>query len=572
MKTALPLVAIATTLALVGCNPQPAPEESAATPGDIAPDKVGIRSAAELAASGETPEVGEDAFGPSGASPEDRTENTARMQSGGFPAGAPRPSDLVIGGDAAVAPLSELTVLPTPAGVPEAGQPPQNRKLRSDLSVSELELFLEHADRNLKIIASGNAGQMTQAEAVEQMRQIERNKLQASLQLKNHAEATDRQRVDGARGQLQALSHLAAMGDLVSAKALKLLAIDNLDDADPGIVMDSRIVLIGFEIDALQSGDDEAADRIVQLVNDLSQHQSVDIPAILTMGQARQILSSYGQVDQAQAVRNRILELYGSSPDPIVAKVAAEAAGSVKFDVAERLVLAILERDDVKVDRWSDTAIELATESPDMSVVQYLAGAALRFESVGRDAFVDETFRILEEQFTEPDAATTREIAMAKRAREARRSVVGRLFAPDLPSVDGRELKIESYRGKVILMPFWAIRVPESLQIVGQLKAIRDANPDQVAIVGMNLDSADAPLPEFLAQADLDFQSYQSVSSVEESGANPVAEQFGLVSLPFVVILNQEARVVALDFTGTKVQKLVDELIQDDAEDASNPE
>ncbi|MEL6106475.1 MAG: TlpA disulfide reductase family protein, partial [Planctomycetota bacterium] len=396
---------------------------------------------------------------------------------------------------------------------------------------------------------------------------IERNKLQASLQLKNHAQATERLRVDGARGQLQSLSHLAAMGDLASANALGSLARENLSDPDPGIVMDSRIVLIGFAIDALQSGEAKAADRIVELVKALGQHDAVDIPAILTMGQARQVLSSYGQVEQAKAVREHILELYGNSSDSMIAKVAAEAAGTVKFDAAERLVRAIVKRDDVSLAFWSDAAIELATESPDMSVVQYLAGAALRFEAGGRETFVEETFRILEEQFSEPDAATTREVALAKNARQARREVIGRLFDPDLPTVDGSELTMESYRGKIVMMPFWAVSVPESLQIVGQLRAIRDKYPGEVEIVGMNLDTADAPLPEFLAATDLEFLSYRSVSSAKESGANPVAERFGLVSLPFVVVMDKEARVVALDFTGTKVKSVVDELLQVSSDD-----
>ena len=573
MKFPASLIALTALLSLPGCAPkeeEPTKQTSKLDSNvrdEGAAESESIRSAAELNSLGQSSDVGDDAFGPSGSSlPEDRVTDSSRPKESESPTGAPRPSDMAEGGTA-VLPLSNFPIaeVPTPLGVPDTEQPNGARKLRSNLTTAELERFLEYADRELSMIASGKAGQMSEVEAVNLMQQIEQNKLQASLQLKNHADATDRQRVDGARGQLQSLSHLASMGDLASAKALRLLARENLSDPDPGIVMDSRIVLIGFEIDSLQAGKSESADRIVQLVKDLAQHDSVDIPAILTMGQARQVLSSYGHLDQAQAVRARILELYGDSSDAIIAKVAAEAAGTVKFDVAERLVLAILERDDVAVARWSDVAIELASESPDMGVLQYLAGAALRFESAGRDAFVDETFRVLEEQFTDPDAATTREVAMAKQARQARKNVVGRVFDPDLPTVDGAELKIESYRGKILLMPFWAIRVPESLQIVGQLKAIRDQNPERVAIVGMNLDSEDAPLPEFLAKAELGFPSFQSVSSAEASGANPVAEQFGLVSLPFVVILDQDARVIALDFTGTKFESIVKRLLKDEA-------
>jgi hypothetical protein len=110
-------------------------------------------------------------------------------------------------------------------------------------------------------------------------------------------------------------------------------------------------------------------------------------------------------------------------------------------------------------------------------------------------------------------------------------------------------------------MPFWALSVPESLQIVGRLKEIRNRHPDQVSIVGLNLDPEEAPLREFLAQNDLGFPSYHSVSSSSASVANPVAARFGLVSMPFVAVIDQQGRVAALEFTGRRLDALVDELV-----------
>ena len=153
---------------------------------------------------------------------------------------------------------------------------------------------------------------------------------------------------------------------------------------------------------------------------------------------------------------------------------------------------------------------------------------------------------------------------MAKRARQARQDVIGRVFDPDLASIDGETIDLNQLAGKVILMPFWSIGSPDSLQVFPLLVDIRKRYPKQVEIVGMNLDPEDAPLPEFLSKVDLQFVSYHSPSSSESSGTNPAAEQFGLVSMPFVAILDQEARVVALDFTGTRIESVVDQLIDTD--------
>jgi thioredoxin-like negative regulator of GroEL len=135
------------------------------------------------------------------------------------------------------------------------------------------------------------------------------------------------------------------------------------------------------------------------------------------------------------------------------------------------------------------------------------------------------------------------------------------LFEYDLPQVDGSPLSITDYQGKVVLMPFWAISFPESLQLVPRLSTIRDAHPDQVAIVGMNLDTEGAPVQEFLKENDPGFPSFRATSSPTAKVANPVAAQFGMVSMPFVAILDQEGRVAAINFTGQGLEETVEQLV-----------
>lgn len=436
-------------------------------------------------------------------------------------------------------------------------------ELRRNLTADQLAEVLEKTDVEMELIASGR-NRMKDAEAAsKRMMEVARIKLNAAQRLQKHPDVTDKQRSAGVRGQLQALSHLTAMGDAASAKALQSFAEDNLQADDPEIGGDSRIVLIGLAIDAFQGGDTDAADRIVALIEAMEKNPSADVPAVLVMAEARQILANYGLIDQAAKVRDKILSLYGNSSDPMIAQVAADAAGTTKFDVATRLLNAILENDQVALSRWTEAVSELVAKAPDINTVQFLASAALQLEAADRDAFVDETFRLLTEQFNEPGSATAGEVETARRAMEARQDVIGSAFDFDeLPTVGGQGVAPSAYENKVVLMPFWAISIPESLQLVRSLKEIRDRYPDQVSIIGVNLDPEQAPLREFLAANDLGFPSYRSVSSTTESVANQMAARFGLVSLPFVAILDKDGTVVALDFTGRGLASTVEQLIQ----------
>ncbi|MFG0262418.1 MAG: hypothetical protein ACF788_08505, partial [Novipirellula sp. JB048] len=286
---------------------------------------------------------------------------------------------------------SETTVQPIPTPQPSAAantlpmlplaEPesvtdtpdPQRRQLRADLTSKELRDFLADADRTMQAIASGTAGIQDQDEAMAEMQRISRLKLEASRRLRNMPDADPEVRRDGARGELQSLSHLAALGDLKAALELEKLAQANLADDDPRLVTDSRLVLIGFAIESLQNGAEDAPQRITRLVSDLANSAaSSDIPAMMVMGQARQTLAQYGHDAEAQAIRDTILDLYADASDPEIAKMAAQVAGSVHFDEIDRLLRLAIEGEAVAPSDWKAASEALIRESPDLQTVQYL--------------------------------------------------------------------------------------------------------------------------------------------------------------------------------------------------------
>ena len=146
---------------------------------------------------------------------------------------------------------------------------------------------------------------------------------------------------------------------------------------------------------------------------------------------------------------------------------------------------------------------------------------------------------------------------MANEAYQARKNVVGRVFDPDLDSVDGRTLSLAEFRGKVVLVPFWAMNFPQSLQVLPQLREVVAKYPEQVAIIGVNMDAEGARVAEFAKASKLEFRSFRSTNE----STNQLVTQFGIVSMPFTAILDEEGQVFELDFTGKKLQDVMEELL-----------
>ncbi len=508
---------------------------------------------------------------PTETDPQAPSSLTPLPPTSGQPAQGP---DAAVGGQAMSSPQADVPAHNVPAQTPAMlplAEPEsvidapdsKRRQLRADLSPQELRDFLADADRTMQAIANGTAGIQDPKEAFAEMQRISKLKLEASRRLRNMPAADAEARRDGARGELQSLSHLAALGDLKAALELEKLAEANLESDDPRLVTDSRLVLIGFAIESLQNGAEDAPKRMVQLVHDLANSPaSSEIPAMMVMGQARQTLTQFGHDAEAKAIRGTIIDLYADSTDPQIAKMAAQLAGSVQFDEIDRLLRLAIEGGSVDPTDWKAAAEALINESPDLQTVQYLAGAALQFEGLGHQELAEATYRELSDRFPDANSATGQEALIALDARKSRLDAIGQPFAPDLKAVDGSALSLADYRGKIVLMPLWATGFPESLQLIPHLQQLVDQDPDKLAIVGVNLDPTGAPVDEFVRHNQFTFPNLRAESSNTAEVANEVAAKLGMVSMPFLVVLDQEGRIASIDYTIGQLQKTLDRLQQ----------
>ncbi|MCP4941972.1 MAG: redoxin domain-containing protein, partial [Planctomycetaceae bacterium] len=357
------------------------------------------------------------------------------------------------------------------------------------------------------------------------------------------------------------------MGNVGAATELEKVAKENLSSDDPGLASDSRLILIGFALEDLKNGKKEAAETIVNYFQQIkTTNATPDVPTLMIMGMAREDLASGGYDEQAQLVRGMILDFYADSPDPAIAEMAANAAGNVTFEAIEKQRAALTSgapdaAAQVTVEQWSKSVETLIAESPDLQTAQYLAAAALEFEGLKREDLVKATYDALGDAFTDPSSAINKEVGLAEEARQTRKDVIGKDFDWDLPTTDGKKVPISDFSGKVVLMPFWAEAFPSSLSIVPQLKAICAKHPDQVVIVGVNLDPEGADVQPFINKSQLGFISLRSESSPTKEISNQIAHDFGMVSLPFVAILDKKGVVQDLNFTGQNLEKQVTNLL-----------
>lgn len=456
-------------------------------------------------------------------------------------------------------------------------------QLRPEWGPRELVAFLGDIDRDLGALINDRTGTRDQRAVKEEVVRIISLKRVAAEKLSQHPEATERDEITGHRGVLQALSHLASMGDLKAAEELVLIAQESRNSPNAALRSDSLLVLIGLELESLRHGKPDAAARVITLVHELlDADEDVDVATLMVLAQSKDALLLYDYQEEAIEVRDLIVKRFGRAQNAEIARMAAmiAAAGFSQSNTAlERLdklrqqfvTAATMDPESaaesndagekVEPAAWRAAMEEVLATPPDVLTVEFLCGASLEAEAVGRMDIADATYEVLQQQFADRQDAMGRVARTALRAREYRQEVIGKKFDPDLPSVDGRALSLNDYRGKVVLMPFWSSAFTDSLVVLPNLLEIQQQHPDRVAIVGMNLDVAGTDVADFAKQEQLQFPSFRSESDPGAEIVNEVAYRFGAVTLLFVAVIDAEGKVVYLDFSGEDLTSVVQKQI-----------
>ncbi|MFK7819461.1 MAG: TlpA family protein disulfide reductase [Planctomycetaceae bacterium] len=119
---------------------------------------------------------------------------------------------------------------------------------------------------------------------------------------------------------------------------------------------------------------------------------------------------------------------------------------------------------------------------------------------------------------------------------------------------DGTEFDWSKYRGKVVLIDFWATWCGPCTKDMPRIKAIyKDYRDRGFEIVGINMDSNQDKLRKYLTDNDIPWP--QLVGDDENFGwKHPVVLKYGINSVPTQMLVDKDGKVVALSLKGRDLE------------------
>jgi peroxiredoxin len=133
-------------------------------------------------------------------------------------------------------------------------------------------------------------------------------------------------------------------------------------------------------------------------------------------------------------------------------------------------------------------------------------------------------------------------------------------IAPDFTvrTLEGKDLKLADFQGKVLLLDFWATWCQPCLEEIPNLKAIHDAFAahTQFAMLSLSLDESPAVLEWHL-------RSLGSPWSQAFIGPDsPIADAYAATAIPATFLIGPDGKILAKDLRGEKIKTTVAEALK----------
>lgn len=126
--------------------------------------------------------------------------------------------------------------------------------------------------------------------------------------------------------------------------------------------------------------------------------------------------------------------------------------------------------------------------------------------------------------------------------------------------LDGNPISLQDYRGKVVLLDFWAVWCGFCINEMPNLKRVYDTYKDQgFDIIGISLDDEESELRDYIKENDL---QWRQIYSGERWKDDPLAQQYNITGVPSQWLIDADGKLITHKARGEKLEQLVVEALE----------
>lgn len=180
--------------------------------------------------------------------------------------------------------------------------------------------------------------------------------------------------------------------------------------------------------------------------------------------------------------------------------------------------------------------------------------AMLYKEVLSDETKVGDLLAALQKDFPETPAAKDASMMLSAMKKQAEMAV-GKTF-PDFHEKDleGQPLSIGNYKGKVLLVDFWATWCGPCVgELPNVLAAYKKHHDEGFEVVGISLDKDREKLTSFMKEKGMTWKQYFD----GQQWQTKLAQDYGINSIPATYLLDRKGKVIARDLRGDALEEAV---------------
>jgi len=427
----------------------------------------------------------------------------------------------------------------------------------------EMVAFLEKSTRAMRELIADNRRKLAPNDLVlDRGMELSRMKRQAADMLSQIA-VTDDEKASGTLGVIEALSQMASFGDVAASDELRVAVDREIKNSDPRVAQQAKSIALSLLSMDYQNGSTKSDELIAMAELVLASGVSLSESNLNALSQATELLASHSEDESAMVLAKKTEEAFRDHPQPQVAIKAWEQHAS-RIEEMKKMSLLMNEataesRDPVQARAVVDA---IMNKIPSPWTAFFLMQVAIKIEFSGRPLIAQQLVEVAESQIDKIKVKEARD-ELAKNCEQFRKrtSALNKpMNLSGLVDTEGKPIDLDRYKGKVVLVDFWASWCGPCIEEIPNIESVFSArNKDGFEVIGVNLDENTADLTTFLQSKKLNWATYVSSDPAARGFETPLAQELGISAIPFVALIGKDGNVAAIHVRGSKIAQQVAE-------------